>query len=144
MDRYVKSSRITMQSSYLYSPILSHSQELKEPFLWLTLRQGPSLLYYRPRLTNHGQWNGDPGSCAAESGTPCEKKPRLLPSSRSFAGEERTPAGTPHIYYTRKGRVSANAMENGDPATQLVTRARGKGILNTWLPASKDSMENGE
>jgi len=79
------------------------------------LRQGPSLLYYRPRLTNHGNGDGDPGVPgelrAAESGTPCEKKPRLLPSSRSFAAEERTPAGTPHLYYTRKRLISANGME---------------------------------
>jgi len=72
------------------------------------------------------EWRSRKLRSAAESGTPCEKKPRLLPFPSSFAAEELTPEGTSHIYYTRKGRVSANAMENGDPATQLLAGPAGR------------------
>tara|TARA_R100001244_G_scaffold104281_1_gene77323 strand:+ start:478 stop:633 length:156 start_codon:yes stop_codon:yes gene_type:complete len=42
---------------------------------------------------------GVPGELrAAGSGTPCEKKPRLLPSSSSFAAEKPTLAGAAARY----------------------------------------------
>jgi hypothetical protein len=143
MDRYVKSSRITMQSSYLYSPILSYSQELKE--LFLLPRESCVRVHHYYTIDHASRITGNGMeilvSRAAESGIPCEKKPRLLPSSRSFAAEERTPAGASHLYYTRKRLISANAMEM-EILPRRSCRAQGKGILNTWLPAS--TLFNGD
>jgi len=57
---------------------------------------------------------GVPGELhAAKTGTPCEKFPQILPSSRSFAAEKLTLAGVVILILYQKGRISANGMESG-------------------------------
>ena len=47
-------------------------------------------------------------------------------------------------YILGKGRISDNAMEMELPTPVPGSRARGKGILNTWLPASNGDNGDGE
>jgi len=64
---------------------------------------------------------------AAKTDTPCEKKPRLLPFSSSFAAEERTPAGAgPYIlYWERAGFRQWNGDGDDSPAAQLLAGPAG-------------------
>ena len=126
---------------FIYSPILSYSQELKELFLLphaseSCVRVHP-LLYYRPRLTNHGNGMEMRTSCAAKTGTPCEKFPQILPSSSSFAAKDPHPGRCRHPY-TILGTADFRQC-NGEWRSCHATPgwARGNDILNTWLPASK-------